>query len=194
MSLPSIDAILGDKMTTIAPRTIGISLNNDRTLEIGKQFFDLGILFDAMNNIEIVKRSFEMTCKKEISYQLKKQITIDAVLSDLFEMCLTLAFQGKRNPDDYQIMVPGISKVHNYLFSQDRFNLPEILKASTKVAYLSQFFDSRADQSIQKYSPDIDVQGLLIEDVQFNRINKIKKQTHEGFYYWYEALKLGNIS
>jgi hypothetical protein len=39
VTIPTIDSILGDKLTAFAPKTTGIRFNDDKDLEIIKQFF-----------------------------------------------------------------------------------------------------------------------------------------------------------
>jgi hypothetical protein len=41
-----VEAIAGDKLTAFAPTTTGIHYGQDKALEIIKQLFDVGILFD----------------------------------------------------------------------------------------------------------------------------------------------------
>ena len=43
--VPTIDSYGGDKLTAFAPKTIGISYGKNKSMEIIKQLFDLGILF-----------------------------------------------------------------------------------------------------------------------------------------------------
>ncbi|MEZ4828269.1 MAG: nucleotidyl transferase AbiEii/AbiGii toxin family protein [Saprospiraceae bacterium] len=72
ITVPSIDAITGDKMTAFAPNTIGIPFfkgedNQPFSMEICKQLFDLSKLFERIENIEIVARSFRKFAEKEIN-------------------------------------------------------------------------------------------------------------------------------
>lgn len=46
--MPSVDCILGDKLTAFAPNTTGIPYGKNKELEIIKQLFDVANLFDSM--------------------------------------------------------------------------------------------------------------------------------------------------
>lgn len=49
VTMPSVDCILGDKLTAFAPHTTGIPYNIDKELEIIKQMYDISCLFDEFN-------------------------------------------------------------------------------------------------------------------------------------------------
>jgi hypothetical protein len=63
---PSVDGILGDKLTAFAPHTTGIQFGAFREMEIIKQLFDCGSLFDAMNEYSEVRTSFVKIAKVEL--------------------------------------------------------------------------------------------------------------------------------
>jgi len=61
VNLPSLEDILGDKLTAFAPNTTGIPYfknNNSMSMEIIKQLYDIGNLFDKAENLAIVKNTF----------------------------------------------------------------------------------------------------------------------------------------
>lgn len=63
--IPSADSITGDKLTAYAPNTIGIRFRvehpdggvTEKQMEVMKQLFDLGILFDRLTNLPHFKQS-----------------------------------------------------------------------------------------------------------------------------------------
>ncbi len=57
---PSIEAITGDKLTAFAPNTIGIPYykgEDSFSMEICKQLYDIGVLFQRIENTEVVYQS-----------------------------------------------------------------------------------------------------------------------------------------
>jgi len=73
ITLPTIDAITGDKLTAFAPNTIGIPYfkgkdNQPFSMEICKQLFDLSKLFEKIKNIETVSKSYNAFAKQEIEW------------------------------------------------------------------------------------------------------------------------------
>lgn len=105
--MPSVDSITGDKLTAFAPNTIGIPYfkkGQSFAMEICKQLFDLGKLFDRIQNIETVAKSFRAFAEQEIVYRKNKDkaldITPEMVLRDTIETCRIIANGRpiKRNP------------------------------------------------------------------------------------------------
>ena len=67
VQIPTIDAIAGDKLTAFAPNTVGVRFRvehpdggiTEKQMEVMKQLFDLGVLFDRISNLKHFKQSFE---------------------------------------------------------------------------------------------------------------------------------------
>jgi predicted nucleotidyltransferase component of viral defense system len=76
VTVPSVDAITGDKLTAFAPNTIGVPYFKGKdkqpfSMEICKQLFDLSKLFERIKNMEIVAASFKAFAEQEIAYRKK---------------------------------------------------------------------------------------------------------------------------
>jgi predicted nucleotidyltransferase component of viral defense system len=58
VNVPSLEDILGDKLTAFAPNTTGIPYfkkEDSMSMEIIKQLYDIGNLFDAVSDLETIK-------------------------------------------------------------------------------------------------------------------------------------------
>jgi predicted nucleotidyltransferase component of viral defense system len=76
VNMPSINALLAEKLTAFAPYTIGILYDIKRSTDIVKQLFDIGALFDVVSDLNEIKSSYEavhaLQCKyRERNYSLK---------------------------------------------------------------------------------------------------------------------------
>ena len=60
VTVPTVESIVGDKLTAFAPNTTGILYGSGKELEIIKQLYDLGILFDKIEDLETVNKSFQI--------------------------------------------------------------------------------------------------------------------------------------
>lgn len=67
VAVPTAEAILGDKLTAFAPNTTGIPYGRDKEVEIIKQLFDVGHLFDMVFDIEVVSIVFDRFAKTELT-------------------------------------------------------------------------------------------------------------------------------
>ena len=48
--MPTLECLLGEKLTAFAPHTTGVPLGKKKELEIAKQLFDVAILSEQMND------------------------------------------------------------------------------------------------------------------------------------------------
>ena len=70
------------------------------------------------------------------------------------------------------------------------FRIDEAVTASAKVAYLAAKI-LKNDLSPIEYYNNQEVKNLLIENPNWNFLNKLKKQPDKSaFYYWYKAVEL----
>ncbi len=69
VGIPTYEAILGDKLTAIAPNTTGVKYGQGKEIEIIKQLYDIGHLFDAIKDMISVKEVFERIAKRELQYR-----------------------------------------------------------------------------------------------------------------------------
>ena len=56
--VPQSECLLGDKLTAFAPHTTGILYGTDKELEIIKQLYDLGLLFDVAKDLHLAADTF----------------------------------------------------------------------------------------------------------------------------------------
>lgn len=74
IDIPSVESILGDKLTAFAPHTIGINyynedFSNDKRLEVIKQFYDVVSLLDIASNFDEVRKTYFEIANEEIKYR-----------------------------------------------------------------------------------------------------------------------------
>lgn len=94
VSVPDINSITGDKLTAFAPNTTGIKYNADKELEIIKQLFDISELFEKVDSMEVIAKSFTAFAKGEIGYR-KLSIGSQEVLDDIIETAKLIALRDK---------------------------------------------------------------------------------------------------
>lgn len=181
--MPTFDAILGDKLTAFAPKTTGILYSKNRPVEIIKQLYDIAFLFDNITNLEIVRSSYNKVVQEEIGFR-KLDITANEVLEDTCQACFTLAERDTKS-EDFNHLQLGIRNFTN--FTIDRFSIDEAITAAAKVAYLTQLIQSDKEIKIERFKNPLELKEWLIEDQQYNKLNKLKKNNPEAFYYWYKV-------
>lgn len=184
ITMPTFDAILGDKLTAFAPKTTGILYSKNRPVEIIKQLYDIAFLFDNISDLEIVKSSYSKVVWEEIGFR-KLEIAAGDVLDDTWQACHTLA-ERDLNSIEFNHLQLGIRNFTN--FTIDRFSIEEAITAGAKVAYLTRLMKSKEPVIIERFKNPLEIKDWVIEDQKYNRLNKLKKTNPEAFYYWYKAL------
>jgi len=180
---PTIDAILGDKLTAFAPNTTGILYSKNRPVEIIKQLFDIALLFEKISDIEIVKETFNRIAREEIGYR-NLSITTKEVLDDTWDTCLLISTRDTAN-DAFKHIQLGLKNFVNFTF--DRFSIDEAITASAKVAYLTRLLNNNSASIIEKFSTPLAIKDWLIENPMYSKLNKLKKSNPEAFFYWYNS-------
>ena len=119
---PSIEALLGDKLTAFAPHTVGIKFHNedfsnDKRLEVVKQLLDISKLFELSNDFNVIVSNYLSVCDEEIKYR-ELDITYKECLMDTFNTALALVSRGAYYTDDYKMLTEGVSAAINHVFGE----------------------------------------------------------------------------
>lgn len=135
VKVPSIECILGDKLTAFAPHTTGISLGTGKDMEVMKQLYDVSTLVDEMENFEEVKKTYLKVVQSEIAYR-GIEVTPKDCLKDTFEAALCIASRGKYNGEEYSLYVTGIRDLRGHIYAENYS--PEIaVGRAVKTAYIA---------------------------------------------------------
>jgi predicted nucleotidyltransferase component of viral defense system len=187
IQIPSVESILGDKLTAFAPETAGILYSKNRPVEIIKQLFDIGTLFNEISDLDNVKQSYISIANKEIEYR-KLDITYKEILDDTFQAALIITTRDAKD-NNFRHMQTGINNLVNFII--ERFTIEEAVLCAAKAAYLSRLLqiDSRS-AVIERYSNPSQLIDLEIKDVNYNKLNRLKKSNPEAFFYWLKAINL----
>ena len=202
VTLPSVDSITGDKLTAFAPNTIGIPYfkgkdNQPFSMEICKQLFDLGKLFENIQNMEMVADSFQVFAEQEIAYRKsgnpKVDLTPEMVLRDTIDTCAILA-KRERGTDDEKVkfkeLQKGIIAFGTGFLMTGNFRIDDAVAASARISYLAAKILVN-DLSPIRYYDGQDIKDLIIEDQDWNFLMRLKRQPDKSiFYYWYQTVQL----
>ncbi len=112
--MPDVNGILADKLTAFAPHTIGIPFGVTKELEIVKQLFDCGLLFDAMYDYMDVRASYDKIVRLEMGYR-GLTIPTEEVLKDTIKGSLCIASRGQSYEEEYSYYKNGISRIRNHI-------------------------------------------------------------------------------
>lgn len=203
ITTPSINSICGDKLTAFAPETIGIPYykqDQSFAMEICKQLFDLGKLFESITDMTTVKKSFSAFAKVELFYRssdkdfINRKLTENDIPWDSINTCAIIA-RRERNltaetKKKFADLNAGIRSFGSAFLMTGNFRIEEALAASAKVAYLNALLLNSKVTEIEHYAGQ-DINELFIEKADWQFLNKLKRQPDKSiFYYWYKAVEL----
>ena len=203
ITTPSVNSICGDKLTAFAPETIGIPYYKGDQLfamEICKQLFDLGKLFENITAMAMVKKSFSAFAKAELSYRSSdkdfsgRNLKETDVLWDAIDTCAIIA-KRERNPTKetkkkFDELNRGIRSFGSAFLMTGNFRIEEALAASARLAYLNAILLQDEITEIEYYKGQ-DISKLNIEKADWAFLNKLKRQPDKSiFYYWFKAVEL----
>jgi hypothetical protein len=199
VQIPSVDAIAGDKLTAYAPNTVGIRFRvehpdggvTEKQMEVMKQLFDLGILFDRITNLNHFKQSFENTAQKEIAYRAQQEITIEAILNDVINTSLIIGSLGKFfDPrKEYKHVATGLTQLKSYIY-QGAFRSDEAVLASAKASYLAAMILTCYKGTIQRWQEGDDILKYTIKPIEYQFLNKRRNIPGGPLFYWHQTLIL----
>ena len=196
VTLPTIESITGDKLTAFAPNTTGILYERGKELEIIKQLFDLGQLFDRIKVMDIVAKSFSAFVTQELVYRGLKLSAAD-ILWDIIHTCRIISFRerNRHEPDKshFTELLRGIRSFDSYLIS-GHFIIDDAVTAASKVAYLCSKLLREEYSPLERYHGQA-IQSLEITDPSWNALNKLKRfPDRSAFFYWYQCLSILRLS
>lgn len=189
IELPGINCILGDKLTAFSPNTTGIPYGKGKSLEIIKQLYDIGKLFDKFDNIQMVKESFKHISEQELNYRKLHQSDYLQVLDDIFDTACIIAFRGTYKKDYFEELNEGIKKIIHFIYSEP-YRIEDAIVSAGKAAYLSGLLKTSSPGEIRRFDKKEDLTHLDITHQDFTKFNKIKKYKSEAFFYWFQAVNL----
>ncbi len=105
VDVPSLEDLLGDKLTAFAPNTTGVPYfkgEYSMSMEIMKQLYDVGNLLEVVTDARIIKTTFSRFAATELAYRNIESITEKEVLEDIFQTSLCIATRGADGVGDFQ--------------------------------------------------------------------------------------------
>ncbi len=195
VTTPDIHSIAGDKLTAFAPTTVGVPYGVEKEKEIIKHLYDLECLFEHIEDLSIVKASFDKIAQNEINYRLNEPIEKSEILKDSIETGLILARRDNQQSEEDKVkfaeLNKGIQQFGNFVFMRN-FRIENAQLASAKVAYLSAMLLISPDAKLNKFNEQISPTSYLITHPDYHFLNKKLRFVAKGeaLFYWFQTVEL----
>lgn len=186
-----LEDITGDKLTAFAPNTSGVPYfksGDSMSMEIIKQLYDVGNLFDNVNDIETIKITFKKLAETELAYRQMNALSYADVLEDIYQTALCIATRGSDGKGNFDQLQQGIQRVSGFIFSES-YHIEKAITHASKAAYLATLIKLDST-TIEKYSDPLQMKDWLIAKPMNTKLNRLKKSNPEAFYYWHKIYEL----
>ena len=192
VGVPTVDSLLGDKLTAFAPRTIGILYHPLRRTDIVKQLFDVGVLFDAATDLSVTAEAYAASHARQLVYR-QAEFSLADTLNDSIEagfLYCQLELRGGAKTEQGLFLQDGVNALQNHLVNQP-FRRDEARIATGKAACLAAWIQRRpAGVTIEqlRFQPDrvTELRDLQIE-APWKPLTRLKGGNAPAFYFWYQA-------
>ena len=193
VKIPTVDALLGDKLTAFAPNTQGVPFFTNRgksmTMQVVKQLYDVGELFNEVQDLSAVKQAYAESYRLESSYN-EDDFSMQQTLDDTKRVALQLCCNGFRYADrDDEIIAniqDGITRLRDHL-AHGRFRITQEAKiAAAKVYLLASYLEGSIELTADQLSFDLNTQKDFIQATNIadpSCLNRLKPILPEAFYY-----------
>jgi len=187
LTCPSIECLLGDKLTAFAPNTTGIPYGTGKQLEIIKQLSDIAMLFDVVEKLDLVHKTHSAIAGKELTYRGMTDFSQNDVLQDTLNTGLIIALRGHPDrSDEFSELLDGIKRVGGFFYSGN-FTIDKAILCASKATFLAAYLIKK-EKNFRRFELSTDISEWLIQNHEYQKINKLKKTNPEAFYYFYFAL------
>lgn len=188
VTVPKLEALLGDKLTAFAPNTTGVPYDKGKAMEIVKQLYDIDKCFDHIKFINLVKPVFNNAASAELKYRDQSELTQEDVLADIRETAICIATRGQSGKGNFEQLQEGIKSIRNYIY-EDSFNIEKAMVPAAKAAYLSALIQTDSS-TFAKFTEPGEITDWTIQSPFSTKLNKLKKTNPEAFFYWHKAFEL----
>ncbi len=204
VTLPSIESLLGDKLTAFAPTTTGIRLRKHGgepgdVMQVAKQLFDVGVLFEHATDFEAVARAYNGVQAQESGYRDNLH-TREASLTDTLNACLGITGEGVRYAPptlfpERALLLDGFHRLRGHLTrSPPNDNARRILAARAGVLAAHLQANRLLDFSSARYTQSPDqieaLRAATLNNHPHGWLDRIKQTNPEAYHYWHLGLNL----
>jgi hypothetical protein len=188
VSVPTVNSLLGDKLTAFAPRTIGILHHERHRTNIAKQLFDVAALFDAATDLSIVADVYATVHARQLVYR-QASFTLADTLDDTIESGFSYSqidLRGGIATQDGLFLQQGVSGLRNHLVNLP-FHRDQARTAAGKAACAAAWILHKPPMTIEEMRFRMEeVERLRTLEIRapWTPLNRLKGANPEAFHYW----------
>jgi len=154
---PTINALLGDKLTTLGPNTIGKSID-EKPLNIGKQLYDISVLFNYSDNFNDLFDAYYDVFNFEKNNRKIPSLTFEDAINDLIYICKIFSLsqhcpewvKDEDIKDKMNFLKGGINNLMPYTSSELKLTPLKARTISAKISFLARLFLFKQNKNLKE--------------------------------------------
>ena len=151
-------------------------------MEIVKQIFDIGRLFDNVQDFSPAFESFRRVSVLELSYR-GLEGKIDKYYEDVRQTAMCISTRGYAGQGLFPEIIQGLSRIKSFMF-RCTYLIESAITDSAKAAYLATCFQCN-NINIEKYTgPESITKEMNITPPLHSKLSKLKSSNPEAYFYW----------
>jgi len=199
--VPTVDCLLGDKLSAFAPSTIGVLYEppvnragdpmEPQQTRVAKQLYDVAALFDSAHSLDTIRATYAAILPVQNGYR-QKNYNLEHTLRDTIDAAYwfsqrDLKFGEAHTKSDF--LNQGIGKLDSHLIGTG-LSVPAAKAAAARAACLAAMLLGNARESLAEIRADEAHAGNLSGDTlvgPYERLRGLRKTAPAAFYYWHTA-------
>lgn len=201
VTLPTIESLLGDKLTAFAPTTTGVRLRRSDgspgdVMQVAKQLFDVGVLFAHAADFAEITRVYDGVQAQESGYRGNAH-SREETLTDTLSACLgatALKPAHRAMFPDTPLLVDGFNKLRGHL-TDPKFDTEKRRVFAARTGLLAAYLQSGRSldlENIRYTQSETQLDNLRAATLRghpHDWLDRIKPTNPEAYHYWHMALK-----
>lgn len=202
--LPTVEALLGDKLTAFAPRTTGVRLRRadgspGEVMQVAKQLFDIGVLFELAGDFDAIRRTYDGVQAQESGYRQglhDRNASLDDTLNA--SLGLTTRTRLRKAPQqefpDASLLLEGFGKLAGHL-TQGRLSDNDLRVLAARAGVLAAHLRAgrTLDLASMRYARggvhDETLRHASLRDHAHGWLDGLKATNPEAYHYWHLGMR-----
>ena len=204
VTVPTVDSLLGDKLTAFAPTTTGVHLRAEggevgEIMQVAKQLFDVGVLFEHATDFAQVAEVYAGVQAQESGYRANLH-SRDATLADTLHACLGLTGSRVKSAPaisypDTPLLLDGFTRLTGHLTQarlDDKGRRILAARAGVLAAHLraGRSYDFAAARYTGSPEQITAMRSATLNGTPHAWLDRLKAANPEAYHYWCMAFGL----
>jgi hypothetical protein len=195
VTVPTLNGLLGDKLTAFAPKTVGIKYKPKLSQQIVKQMFDVGELFQVATDLDEIRQAHAASFNAENGFR-RNRFRLNQALDDSFETAfrvsqLNLAHEGRWDGKKRKILLDGIGAI-NVTLVRETFTVEEARISASRAGLLATLlrYGRSGNLSFYRFTPARARALPASLAGRYAILNPLREIATEAFHNWHQAQTL----